>query len=65
MPKKLCKWSKKKIRRETGRLQHIVSAPRYLCRKCARVAADKRYLCKSIMINAVDDGAEDGAKDGS
>jgi hypothetical protein len=46
--KKLCKWDKERIKKRREELAVLVDPPRYLCKKCARVAAHKAYLCKPV-----------------
>jgi len=50
MAKTLCDWSKRDIEANSGKLQQIVQDPQYFCRKCARVACQKRYLCKGAKF---------------
>jgi hypothetical protein len=45
MVKELCKWKASRIEKDLAKVRKIVAQPRYLCTKCARVAADKKYLC--------------------
>jgi hypothetical protein len=47
MPKKLCDWKKKHIRKRRAALEALIRDPRFLCQKCARVANDPRVLCKA------------------
>lgn len=43
---KLCAWKKDAIGDRRAKLEKIVSEPRYLCVRCARVATKKKHLCK-------------------
>ena len=42
----LCKWDKDRIKENLKELRKIVSAPRFVCRKCGRAAQKEDYLCK-------------------
>lgn len=46
MSKKLCDWKRSSIDKKREKLVQIIGEPHYVCRKCARVAEDKRHLCK-------------------
>lgn len=46
MPKSLCDWKKKDIRRRRDELEALIRDPRFLCIKCARVSNEPRVLCK-------------------
>ncbi len=50
MAKKLCAWKKDDIEGKKKKLVKIVREPRFLCRKCARAASDKSFLCKPEAI---------------
>ena len=43
MPKKMCKLAKKDKREKTA---DKAADPRYICKKCLRVAHKKKHLCK-------------------
>ena len=43
--KKLCALKKSDIEESTKKLFKIVSKPRFICEKCARVAKDEKHLC--------------------
>jgi hypothetical protein len=49
--KKLCSWSKKKIKRDLHELKTIVSVPTHLCRTCGRAANVEARLCKPERID--------------
>jgi hypothetical protein len=51
MAKTLCDWTKKDIKKHFDELSVIVTAPRYLCRKCARCAHFPRYLCEPKKVD--------------
>jgi len=44
--KSLCDWHKTEIEKHFSELVEIISQPRYLCKKCARAAKKKQFLCK-------------------
>uniref|UniRef100_Q3ASP4 Uncharacterized protein n=1 Tax=Chlorobium chlorochromatii (strain CaD3) TaxID=340177 RepID=Q3ASP4_CHLCH len=48
--KALCKLDKETIEKQMEALMELVAEPRYICRKCARVASTKRHLCKPVAI---------------
>lgn len=48
--KTLCDWSRKDITKNFDKLTKIVSQPNYICRKCARVAKNDKYLCEPKSI---------------
>lgn len=49
--KKLCDWSKKKIKRDLDELKAIVAAPTVVCRKCGRAANGPERLCKPERLD--------------
>ena len=44
--KPLCKWDKDDIKDNFKELKKIVSEPRFICKKCGRVAKKEEYLGK-------------------
>jgi hypothetical protein len=46
----LCDLSKKDIRENMNEIIKIVTIPKYICEKCARVANEKKYLCNPVKI---------------
>jgi hypothetical protein len=48
--KTLCKWDKDDIKDDLDKLKGIVTPPRFICRKCGRVAKDESYLCKPVAL---------------
>lgn len=44
--KALCKWDKESIKDKIDEIKTIVKEPGFVCKRCARVANDKEYLCK-------------------
>ena len=48
--KTLCSLDRDDISDHLDDIVEIVSTPKFLCRKCARVANKKKYLCKPMKI---------------
>ena len=48
--KTLCDLDKKEIEKKLNEILKIVMNPSFICRKCARVAQQKEYLCKPQKI---------------
>ncbi|WP_199908585.1 hypothetical protein [Vibrio cholerae] len=46
MAKRLCKLSRHEIVTSLSEIERLVAEPQFLCRACARVAGDKKSLCK-------------------
>jgi len=46
----LCELEKKDIKSSLEEIIAIVSKPKFICEKCARVAKSKRYLCSPVKI---------------
>jgi hypothetical protein len=46
----LCEIKKKDIAREVDRIQRMVTEPEYICNKCLRSAAKKKFLCKPSSL---------------
>ncbi|MCA8959214.1 MAG: hypothetical protein KDC38_01825 [Planctomycetes bacterium] len=46
----LCDWDKDRIKSHADELYRLVHDPRYVCRKCARVANDTEVLCKPMKL---------------
>ena len=47
----ICKWSRKELEKHLVELvSEVVTEPRFVCTKCGRAAAAKRFLCKSKKI---------------
>jgi len=51
--KTLCDLEKKDIEKRLDQISRIVSEPQYVCRKCARAAKRKVYLCKPQKISEI------------
>lgn len=48
--KKLCGLKKDDIEKHTKKIVKIVSKPKFICEKCARVANDEKYLCHPMPL---------------
>ena len=48
--KRLCKWKEDDLTENLGEFMEIVRDPKFLCKKCGRVADDKKRLHKPIPI---------------
>jgi hypothetical protein len=48
--KELCDWKKGTYLDDVQLFKSIVTDFRYACKKCGRVAKDKKWLCKSVKI---------------
>lgn len=48
----LCKLDKHDMEERMPDIVSLVSEPKFICRKCARVAKNKKYLCKPIKIKS-------------
>jgi hypothetical protein len=51
MSKTLCEYSAKQIQDKLEKLSEIVAVSNYICKKCARSASEKKYLCKGIQLH--------------
>lgn len=47
----LCDLKKAEVEKRLHQITEIVSQPRFICRKCCRVAKQKKYLCKPIALS--------------
>ena len=45
--KTLCDLKRDDLEKDFSKIVNIVSQPRFICKKCARVANEKQYLCKA------------------
>jgi len=43
--KRMCKWTRKKLKKDLSSFSDAVDEPRYVCTKCIRVANSKKQLC--------------------
>ena len=50
--KNLCKLDKHDIEERMDDIVSLVSKPKFICSKCARVAINKKYLCQPIKIKS-------------
>jgi len=48
--KELCKLKKNELSADFKKILKIVSKPKFICEKCARVAKDKKYLCNPVAL---------------
>ena len=48
----LCKLDKHDIEENMQDIVSVVSEPKFICRKCARVATNKKYLCQPVKIKS-------------
>lgn len=51
MGKHMCDW-KGRVEHKLDTFCRIVGKPRYACKKCARVAATREWLCKPVCLPA-------------
>ena len=49
--KELCKLKKKELQAILPGLAEALGSCQFLCRKCARVAPEKNWLCKPLLIS--------------
>ena len=49
--KHLCDLNKKGYEKESDKIENIVRNPKFICKKCIRVANVKDRLCKPTKIN--------------
>lgn len=50
MGKELCKIEEVAIRRDLEAHMKLVNKPKYICKKCGRVANKKKSLCKPTKL---------------
>ena len=48
--KKVCKWKEDDLAEKLDEFMDIIRQPKFLCKKCGRVADDKKLLHKPISI---------------
>ena len=48
--KRLCKWKEDDISEKFDEFITIVSDPKYVCKKCGRVADKKKWLHKPVSL---------------
>ena len=47
---RMCKWSEKDLGENFGKFAAIVSNPKFVCRKCLRVADKKKWLHNPVPL---------------
>jgi|GEM_PF-608693 len=62
MAKTLCDWKKHEIIDDIDELLILVRNPRYVCRKCARVAHADKHLCKPMRLPLENEAAMEDAE---
>ncbi|TWU66711.1 hypothetical protein V7x_22820 [Crateriforma conspicua] len=56
LPKKaICKWNKTTLEKALPILLQQADQAQYVCRKCGRIAADPKNLCKAIHRSDFDE----------
>ena len=48
--KTMCDWNKEDIEKDLKLLSRMADNPKYICKKCARVANSSEHLCKPIRM---------------
>ena len=48
--KQLCSLKKDDVKTYAKKIIKIVSKPKFICEKCARVAKDEKHLCHAISL---------------
>lgn len=48
--KKLCSLKKDDVKAYAKKIVKIVSKPKFICEKCARVAKDEKHLCHAVPL---------------
>jgi len=54
MAKTLCDWKKKDFEKKEDKLLKILQDPKFFCRRCGRVAASSKVLCKPKKLPALE-----------
>ena len=49
--KRLCKWKEEDIAEKFDKFSDIVRNPKFVCKKCGRVADKKNWLHKPVALN--------------
>jgi hypothetical protein len=42
---------KKDVEKRINDIMKMVNKPKYICKKCARTANEKEFICKPVEIN--------------
>ena len=50
MAKRLCKWKKGDIEDKFDKFLDIIKKPKFVCKKCGRVADKKEWLHKPFLL---------------
>jgi 3-methyladenine DNA glycosylase/8-oxoguanine DNA glycosylase len=48
--KRICKWNEKDISKDFDKFAALVSNPKFVCKKCGRVADKKKRLHKPVPL---------------
>ena len=48
--KTLCKWKQDEIEKNFDALRDMVANPKYVCRRCGRAVAKKKWVCKPAPL---------------
>ena len=48
--KRMCKWNRKKLKKDLTGFSESVSDPQFVCAKCLHVAHSKKRLCDPIAL---------------
>lgn len=60
LPKKtICKWDRKTLEESLSLLAAEIADAKHICRKCGRVASEKRLLCKPVKLQSLLPNPED------
>jgi hypothetical protein len=52
--RRLCKWKEDDLEKKFKAFNDIVKHPKFLCKKCGRVANEKKWLHKPVALNPGD-----------
>lgn len=58
--KRMCKWDRKKVKKDLTGFSAAVSDPQYVCAKCLHVAHSKKRLCDPIALEKAKRTSEPG-----
>jgi len=51
--KRLCKWKEDDINEKIDEFVDIIKKPKFLCKKCGRVANKKKWLHKPSLLSSL------------